>query len=300
MELRHLRYFLAVADGLHFGRAAKRLHISQPTVSQQIHELEGELDAKLFERRGRGVRLTPAGELFRTYASRALEDVAAGARAIDALERNEVGELRIAYFPSMSAGVVAPAIAAVLRKHPGVRVTAYEGVSRRVERLVLEGKADVGLGLLPVRSTGLETEALIEGRLALVVPSQHRLAGAANVTLRDLEDVPFAMLSRSLRARALADALFARARFSPRVVLEADTVALVLSTVRAGLAVTVLPEPRVASADRLVIVSLRPAPAPHVAALFFRRDAPRSPLAQAFAAEARAISEASRSRRPSA
>lgn len=289
MELRHLRYFLAAADGLHFGRAAKRLHISQPTVSQQIRELEEELGAELFERRGRGVRLTPAGELFRTYASRAIEDVAAGERALDALAKHEVGELRVAYLPSMTAGVVVPAVASVLRKHPGVKVVAYEGVSRRVERLVMEGKADVGLGLLPMRSAGLEPEPLLEGRLALVVPAQHRLAGASAASLRDLEEEPFALLSRSLRARAMADALFARARISPRVVLEADAVATVLAVVRAGLAITVLPEPRVSASDRLAVVPLRPAPPPHVAALFFRRDATRSSLALAFAAEARAI-----------
>lgn len=289
MELRHLRYFLAAADGLHFGRAAKRLHISQPTVSQQIRELEEELGTELFERRGRGVRLTPSGELFRTYASRAIEDVAAGERALDALAKHEVGELRVAYLPSMTAGVVVPAVASVLRKHPGVKVVAYEGASRRVERLVTEGKADVGLGLLPLRSAGLEPEPLLEGRLALVVPAQHRLAGTSSASLRDLEDEAFALLSRSLRARAMADALFARARISPRVVLEADAVATVLAVVRAGLAITVLPEPRVSPSDRLAVVPLRPVPPPHVAALFFRRDAARSSLALAFAAEARAI-----------
>jgi LysR family cyn operon transcriptional activator len=289
MELRHLRYFLAAAEGLHFGRAARRLHISQPTVSQQIRELEEELGAELFERRGRGVRLTPAGELFRTYASRAIEDVAAGERALDALAKREVGELRVAYLPSMTASLVVPAVASVLRKHPGVRVVAYEGTSRRVERLVVEGKVDIGLGLLPARSPGLETEPLLEGRLALVVPRQHRLAKETSASLRDLEDEPFALLSRSLRARGLANALFARARMSPRVVLEADTVATVLSVVRAGLAITVLPEPRIEQSDRLAVVALRPAPPVHVAALFFRQAAPRSPLAVGFAEEARAL-----------
>ncbi|MDB4946146.1 MAG: Transcriptional regulator, LysR family protein [Labilithrix sp.] len=289
MELRHLRYFLAAAELAHFGRAARRLHISQPTVSQQIRELEEEIGAELFERRGRGVRLTAAGELFRTYASRAIEDVAAGRRALDALANRSVGELRVAYLPSMAAGVVVPAIASVLRNHPGVKVTAFEGKSQRVERLVLEGKADVGLGLLPLRAKGLETEPLLEGRLALVLPRRHRLAAETSVSVADLGGEPFALLGRSLRARGFADAVFARAGFAPRIVFEADSVATVLSIVRAGLAVTVLPEPRVEQADRLAIVGLRPAPAPHLAALFFRQAAPRSPLATAFAEEARAL-----------
>lgn len=288
MELRHLRYFLAAADGLHFGRAARKLHISQPTVSQQIRELEEELGAELFARSGRGVRLTPAGELFRTYASRAIEDVAAGERALDALAGREIGVLRVAYLPSMTADVVVPAVASVLRNHPGVKVVAYEGATRRVERLVLEGKADVGLGLLPTRAAGLEGEPLLEGRLVLVVPERHRLATAPSASLRELDDEPFALLSRSLRARRLADALFVRARIAPRLVLEADAVATVLAVVRAGLAITVLPEPRVKPSG-LAVVPLRPAPPAHVAALFFRRDAARTPLAEAFATEARTL-----------
>ena len=292
MELRHLRYFLAAADGLHFGRAARRLHISQPTVSQQIRELEDELGSDLFERRGRGVRLTPAGDLFRTYASRALEDVAAGERALEALAKHEVGELRVAYLASMTAGLVVPAVAAVLRKHPGVKIVAYEGTTRRVERLVLEGKADVGLGLLPTRSPGLDDEPLLESRLVLVVPAQHALAGQSSASLRDLSLEAFALLSPSLRARKMADAVFARARMTPRLVLEADAVATVLAVVRAGLAVSVLPEPRVGSGDRVAIVPLRPAPPPHVAALLFRRDVPRGSLAETFAVEARALARA--------
>src|SRR5688572_2157969 len=108
MELRHLRYFLAVADTLHFGRAARTLHVSQPTLSQQIHKLEEELGSSLFER-GPRVRLTQAGELFRTYASRAVEDVLAGERAVLALRGLSAGTLKFGYLPSLR-GLVVPAL----------------------------------------------------------------------------------------------------------------------------------------------------------------------------------------------
>jgi len=295
IELRHLRYFLAAADTSHFGRAAKRLGISQPTISQQIRELETEMGSELFERRGRGVQLTASGEMFRTYASRALEDVSAGQRALFALSNKEAGELRVAYLPSMTAALVVPAIANVLRKNPRVRVVAYEGRSRRVERLVLEGKADVGLGMLPVRAQGLHTEPLFEGRLVLVVSRSHRLAktGVTSARLSDVENEPFALLSRSLRARSLADAAFARARVAPRIALEADTVATALAVVREGLAVAVLPEPPIAASDRLAIIPLEPRPEAHVTAFFYRKDAPRSALAEAFAKEARTLTRTS-------
>ncbi|WNZ64860.1 LysR family transcriptional regulator [Myxococcus sp. MxC21-1] len=148
MELRHLRYFSAVADTLHFGRAARRVHVSQPTLSQQIRQLEEELGAPLFERARSGVRLTQAGELFRTYASRALEDVDAGRVAVGALRGLTTGALRVGYPPSMR-GVVLPALAAVLRRHPGLVLSAEEAVVRRVERRLADGRLDVGLGYAP-------------------------------------------------------------------------------------------------------------------------------------------------------
>ncbi len=289
MELRHLRYFLAVADTLHVGRAARKLHISQPAVSQQLRELEGELGETLFERHARGVRLTPAGEVFRVHASRVLEDVRAGERALAAFANKQVGELRVAYLPSTTANLVIPAVAAVMKRYPGARVIAYEGVSRRVERLVAEGRADVGLGLLPVRRTDLVTEPVVEGRLSLVVHAKHPLAGEASASLRDVAKEPFALLSRSLRARALADAALARAGVEPTIALEADAVATVLAVVRAGLAVAVLPEPRVRRGDDLAVVPLRPRAPPHVTALLYRASALRSPLTEAFGEEVRAV-----------
>lgn len=290
MELRHLRTFLTIAETEHVGRAARRLHVSQPAVSQQLRELEDELGQPLFERHPRGMRLTPAGVTFRAYASRAAEEARAGARALEALARKDAGELRVAYLPSTTAELVIPALAAVMKAHPSVRVVAHEGTSQRVERLVAEGKADVGLGLLPVRRTDLVTEPLEEGRLALVLPTRHPLARERSepLSLREVAGEPFALLSRALRARAFADAALARAAIEPRVVLEADAVATVLAVVRAGLAVTLLPEPRLGGQPDLVVVPLRPRPPPHVTAFFFRASAPRSALAEAFTTEVRA------------
>lgn len=331
MELRHLRLFLAVAEARHFGRAARRLHLSQPTVSQQVRQLEEELGEVLFERHERGARLTPAGDLFRAYASRALEEVEAGRQALGALRGLQVGELRVGYLPSLGAGLVVPALAAVLRKHPGLRVQAYEGVSRRIERRVAEGKLDVGLGIAPSRAPEVEAEPVLEGRLSLIVPAGHALAaapgagdaarlslaagdegeqprgasrraGGGRVPLRRLVEQPLALLSVGLRGRAMVDAFFNQARFSPRLVFEANAVAAVLAVVRAGLALTVLPLPEAfsqpdagASAglpSPLVALALSPSPPSHFTALFWRRGAVRKGAALAFAAEVRALGAA--------
>ena len=287
MELRHLRYFSAVADALHFGRAARRLHVSQPTLSHQIHQLEEEVGTPLFERARTGVRLTQAGELFRTYASRALEDVNAGLSAVGALRGLAPGALRVGYPPSMR-GLVVPALAAVLRRHPGLALSAQEAVVRKLERQLADGRLDVGLGYAPARLSDLDAEPVFDSRLALVVARGHALAGAESVGMKQLTEEPFALLSRGRRVRARVDAHFAAMRCAPRVALESNAVATVLAIVRAGLAVTVLPEPRLADAERLVVKRLSPAPRSELAALLWRKGAPRTPAAELFAAEVRA------------
>lgn len=287
MELRHLRYFSAVADALHFGRAARRIHVSQPTLSQQIRQLEEELGTPLFERAKSGVRLTQAGELFRTYASRALEDVDAGKVAVGALRGLTTGALRVGYPPSMR-GVVVPALAAVLRRHPGLALSAEEAVVRRVERRLADGKLDVGMAYSPARLPDLDAEAVFDSRLELVVAKGHALAGADSVGARQLADEPVALLSRGLRVRARVDAWFAAMRIAPHIALESNAVGTVLAIVRAGLAVTVLPEPRLSEAEKLVVKRLSPAPRSELAALLWRKGAPRTPAAELFAAEVRA------------
>ncbi|WNG41017.1 transcriptional regulator CynR [Archangium violaceum] len=286
MELRHLRYFSAVADTLHFGRAARHLHVSQPTLSQQIRQLEEELGAPLFERARSGVRLTQAGELFRTYASRALEDVNAGRRAVGALHGLTTGTLRVGYPPSMR-GVVVPALAAVLRRHPGLALSAEEAIVRRVERRLADGKLDVGLAYAPARLPDLDAEPVFDSKLALVVARGHPLAGAESVGARQLAEEPFALLSRGLRVRARVEAWFSAMRLAPHIALESNAVGTVLAIVRAGLAVTVLPEPRLAEAERLIVKRLTPAPRSELAALLWRKGAPRAPAAELFAAEVR-------------
>lgn len=284
MELRHLRYFLAVADARHFGRAARRLAVSQPTLSQQVKQLEDELGTTLLERGRAGVRLTAAGEAFRGHASRALEDVAAGERAVGALAGLTGGPLRVGYQPSMR-GLVVPAIARVLRKYPGLVVTAYEGTSRRVEHRVADGALDVGVAYAPTRAPEVTGEPLHDSRLGVLVGPRHALASHEKVTLSQLAAEPLALLSPGLRARATVDAFFASARFSPRVVLESNAVATVLAMVRAGLAITVLPEPAFADAERLPVLQLSPAPRSQLTVLVWRTRAPRSAAAQAFADE---------------
>jgi LysR family transcriptional regulator, cyn operon transcriptional activator len=182
----------------------------------------------------------------------------------------------------------------VLRRHPGLALSAEEALVRRVERRLADGKLDVGLGYAPARSPDLDAEPVFDSRLALVVARGHPLAGAESVGVRQFAEEPFALLSRGSRVRTRVDAWFEAMRFAPHLALESNAVATVLAIVRAGLAVTVLPELRHTDAERLVVKRLSPAPRSELAALLWRKGAPRTPAAELFATEVRAQAKEAR------
>lgn len=283
MELRHLRYFLGVADTLHYGRAARRLAVSQPTLSQQMKQLEDELGAPLFERRGRGVVLSRAGEIFRVFASRTVEDATAGARAVQAMTGLGGATLRVAYLPSLR-GLVVPSLAAMTKRDPSLRIAAREALVRSVERRVADGSVDVGVALASTRTPGLEVAPLRESRIALVVGARHRLASESKVAVEALADEPFALLRRGLRLRATVDAYLASTRLAPRIVFEADAIGAVLGMVEANAAVTLLALP-FAQPKGVAIVDVTPRPPAQLIALLFRAGAARTPWVDAFAGE---------------
>ena len=171
-------------------------------------------------------------------------------------------------------------------KWPSVRVIAVEAVTRKVEKELVEGRLDVGIGFSPARAPEIEAEPLVEGRLALIVPKKH---AAARVTARSLNGEPLALLAPGMRVRGMVDAFLASTRATPRVVFEANAVATLLAAVRAGIAPTILPAST--AEEGLVAVPLSPSPQTHFAALLFRRGAPRSAAAEAFATELRGWAE---------
>ncbi|MGI8632288.1 MAG: LysR family transcriptional regulator, partial [Solirubrobacterales bacterium] len=126
VELRHLRYFLAVADELHFGRAAERVGVAQPAISQQIQRLEAEVGAELFRRSRREVRLTPAGEVLRGYARRGLEEIEDGAERARRAAAGEIGHLRIGFIETAATAVVPLAVRRLRAERPEVQLTLRE------------------------------------------------------------------------------------------------------------------------------------------------------------------------------
>jgi DNA-binding transcriptional LysR family regulator len=245
MELRHLRYFVAVAEERHFGRAAERLHIAQPPLSQQIRRLEAELGAPLLHRTTRRVELAPAGEVLLARAREILAAVDAATEDARRAARGEFGRLAIGFTGSATYALL-PALAAALRDAlPGV-VLELRGELLTPAQVsgLLDGTLDLGLLRPPVREHSLEIEILRREHLVAVLPKAHRLAAAAAVPLEQLEDEPFVMYPshfRSVLHDAVEDTCAAHG-FRPRVALEVSETATLVSFVAAGLGVSLVPD----------------------------------------------------------
>jgi DNA-binding transcriptional LysR family regulator len=244
VELRHLRYFVAVAEERHFGRAAERLHIAQPPLSQQIRRFEAELGEPLLYRTTRSVELSPAGAVL---LERAREILAAVDSAVDDARRaarGEYGRLAIG-FTGSSTYAMLPSLAVALREElPGV-VLDLRGellTPAQVAQLV-DGTLDLGLLRPPVHQRDLCTEVLRSEPLIAVLPETHRLAESDTVPLEQLESDPFVTYPshfRSVLHDAVEDACAAHG-FKPFVAHEVSETATLVSFVAAGLGVSLVP-----------------------------------------------------------
>jgi DNA-binding transcriptional LysR family regulator len=245
MELRHLRYFVAVAEEKHFTRAAARLGIGQPPLSQQIQQLERELGAPLFKRLSRGIELTEVGEVLLADARATL---ASAARAIDNARRaarGELGALQVGFTVSTSFH---PFVAKVILKfreaHPAVTLTLREGNSIALLQAVRDNQLDLAV----VRPTAkqfdaLESEALFEEQMLIVLPSNHRFSRRRRLALTDIAQEDFVLYARQT-GPGVFDAIVAacqQAGFSPNVTQEAPQMASTIHLVAAGLGISIVP-----------------------------------------------------------
>lgn len=248
MELRHLRYFVAVAEELHFTRAAERLHIGQPPLSQQIQALETELGVQLFERSKRWVRLTEAGRLFLDDARRILALASQAANTARRAQRGEVGELRIGFTLSTS---FTPLFATVINRYrqqfPEVTLTLLEMATLRQIKALDQRALDLGFVRPPeeaipdtVHMTTLRRDALM-----VVLPAGHALAAKQQVAMAELEHASFVMYPQDagtgIQPQILR--LCRAAGFVPRITQEAGEATTIIGLVAAGCGISILPSP---------------------------------------------------------
>ena len=239
MELRQIRFFVAVAEDRHFGRAAERMYIAQPALSQHVRRLERELGVELFDRSGRQVRLTPAGEAFLAVAQRMLRQAEEGTDAARRAEAGETGSIAVGVNMSVAAPVLSVLLRHWNRTRPAVRPRLTSGSARELVDLVRRRELDLALVDGPVTDGGLDCALVVEDRLVVVLPSHHPLAREEVVSLRSLRGERFVAVARrasvSLHDRLIE--LCAGAGFSPDIALEVDDPDLLPVAVTAGLGV---------------------------------------------------------------
>ncbi len=290
MELRQLRYFVAVAEELHFRRAAERLHISQPPLSQQIRSLEDELGFALLARTRRRVQLTPAGEAFLRDARAILAELEGAVAAAQRIDAGQTGRLRIGFVGSALLSIVPGTVERFRSSRPGVAIELRERSTVDQLRAVAAGVIDVGLVRPPIEDeAGLRAETVLRERTVAALPVGHPLAALQRVPMRRLAAEPLVLFPRA-QAPGFHDLLIealAGAGGGPRVIQYAPEMLTIIGLVAAGTGVSLVP----ASVSRLSLdgVAYRPVTgAPRSELVAITRAGEDSALVRAFVAEATA------------
>lgn len=244
IELRHLRYFIAVAEELHFGRAAQRLNISQPPLSQQIQMLEQQIGARLFARTNRSVQLTAAGRHFLNDARQIMQSVTQAADKAARLHRGEEGELRIGFTSSAPfITAVSDALFTFRQRHPGVHIQMQEINTRQQLEPLHEGRLDLGVMRNTPLPDSLTHQLMLREPLYAVFPRDHRLAGKAAISVTELEREPFVFFDPQVGTALYTEtlALLQRYGIKPDIAQEVGEAMTILGLVATGLGISILP-----------------------------------------------------------
>jgi LysR family transcriptional regulator, transcription activator of glutamate synthase operon len=282
MELHHLRYFEAVARHGNVTRAAGELHIAQPSLSKQIQALEAELRVRLFDRVGRRVELTAAGEILLPYARRVLREVASARGALQQWNDLEHGQVAIGTPPTVGAHILPRALAAFSRRYPGVELRLHEMGAARLTALLDEGTVD--LAVISVLPPGVASIELFSEELVLAVARDHPLAGRGAVRREELADLRFVLFPEGYELRARTYALCREAGFEPQVALEGGETDTVVRLVAAGLGVALVPRLALDGAEGIVGLHVAGADLRRTLYLVWHPERALSPAAEALRA----------------
>ncbi len=237
-----MRYFVAVAEELHFGRAAERLNLAQQPLSAAIKRLESKVGVRLFERTSRRVELTEAGRVYLAEVRLILQRTADAADAARRAERGEVGQLSVGYASGTLHNVLPPTVRRFRERYPGVNLRLHELSSPEIEAALLKGDVQVGLLCPPVSDPTLLSEIVLREPLILALPRGHALARKRRVSLKTAANEAFVLYQRSIKP-SVYDAITGicrRAGFSPRVTQEGATEGAVVGLVAAGMGVALV------------------------------------------------------------
>jgi DNA-binding transcriptional LysR family regulator len=285
VQLHQLAYFVAVADERHFTRAAKTMHVAQPSLSKQIAALEGELGGALFSRARGNISLTTAGEALLPIARRILADADVARTTVRELMGLEQGRVRLGATPSLSTGLVPAVLRRFHDRHPDVRLILDEGGSRDLVADLAQGMLDLALIILPLRTSdpALRTIPLLTEPLVAAVPVDHPLADRSTLDVADLRDTALVMFREGYDLRAVTLEACRKAGFDPTLTVEGGEMDAVLQMVRAGLGVAIVPTMVATSATGIHAIMLRRPRLTRTVGLAHRRDVELSPAARELA-----------------
>lgn len=246
MEIRQLQYVLKVAEEKSFSRAAEKLHIAQPSLSQQILKLEQQLGVKLFDRSTSPLELTYGGERFVEMAGQIMDQVEQLHKEMEDVADLKKGRLVVGSLPITGSHVL-PAVLPIFQKQfPGIEVVLVEDTTSNLEEMTAKGKTDFTLLTLPLKDDELAYESILKEEILLAVPPGHKLAKQAKrkrkkVELADLREEPFILLKRGQGFRQIAMDLFHQAGFEPNIMFETSNIEMVQSLVASGMGLALVP-----------------------------------------------------------
>jgi DNA-binding transcriptional LysR family regulator len=282
MELRHLRYFVAVAEEQNITRAAERLHVSQPPLSRQIRDLEDELGVSLFERSAKSVRLTQAGRVFLEEARAVLERAAAAVDTVKAVSTGRRGEIHVGYAPSLTVQILPRTLRAFQSESPDIRVQLHDLTTEEMVSCLREGKIHVAL-MVQLGEQSLRGLRFIElARYSICVAAHpaHPCSRKRKVGIGDIADERFITYSRKdyPEYHEMLERLFRPIRRAPRIGEEHDSSTSLIAAVEAGRGVAIVPESlKCLAGERLKLRALSPAPDPIIVGLaYFTGSLPKA------------------------
>jgi len=300
MELRHLRYFLALAGSLNFTRAAERVHVTQSTLSHQIRQLEEEIGQRLFDRSGRRVALTEAGLSFQAYAARALREIDQGLGELKQGTAAITGVVRIGTTHTFNQGFIPDAAARFLEQNGTVKVVVEELAADVIAARLEEGELDFGVAYRPDAPGRLQFEPLYNEELVLAVAPSHPLAARRRIRMIELHREPLILLPASYSTRRLLDECFRAAGAQPNVVAEMNAIAAMLGVVaRTRIGAIVAASAMTVGSTLRMIPMESPTPM-RTPGLLFNAARPLGRASRAFAALLRKQATSGRPRQPPA
>jgi LysR family cyn operon transcriptional activator len=287
MELRHLRYFAALAETLHFTRAAERTHVTQSTLSHQIKQLEEELGVTLFDRVGKRVTITEVGDRLLSEILPALRQIDLATNSVTVKPGSATGHLRVGATYSFNISLVPSCIANFLTRNPEVKVLAEElSQDLIIERLVA-GDLDLGIAYRPTDGDQLWFEPLYNEELKLVVNSAHPLAKRKRLRMVELHNLRMALLPKTFGTRKLLDECFRSAGAEPLVVVEMNTLLPMVELVRKTDLACIVADTAVGATDDMVVIELENPTPIRTPGLLWKKGGSDDPVLRQFASVVR-------------